>query len=447
MSSPKRKLFIKTYGCQMNFYDSDRMTDLLAPLGYTTTDAMDEADAAILNTCHIREKAEQKMYSDLGRLNIVKQKRKQDDKDLLIVVAGCVAQAQGEAITQQAPYVSLVVGPQTYHRLPEYIARLHRQTGTFLDTDFPVENKFDHLPEPRNHTASAFLSIQEGCDKFCHFCVVPYTRGAEYSRPVEDVLREAALLINQGAVEITLLGQNVNAYHGIGPDGSEWNLGKLLFALAGLPGLARLRYMTSHPRDMHDELLAAHRDLPNVMPFLHLPVQSGSDRILQAMNRKHTIMDYERIIDDYRKARPDIAFSSDFIVGYPGETDQEHQQTLKLIDRVKFAQAYSFSYSARPGTPAAALSDHVPPSIQSERLQELQDRVHQHQIAFNESHIGQVCSVLVEREGRQVGQVMGRSPWMQSVVLNGDLNTDKDKFIQVRITEANPNSVKGERVV
>lgn len=445
MSMPQRKLFIKTYGCQMNFYDSDRMADILTPLGYSVTDDVNDADAAILNTCHIREKAEQKMYSDLGRLNIVKQKRQQDAKDLMIVVAGCVGQAQGEAITQQAPYVNLVVGPQTYHRLPEYIARLHRQTGTFLDTDFPVESKFDHMPEPRSHGASAFLSIQEGCDKFCHFCVVPYTRGAEYSRPAADILKEAASLMAQGVIDITLLGQNVNAYHGIGPDGAEWNLGKLLFAMATLPGLARLKYTTSHPRDMHDELLAAHRDLPNVMPFIHLPVQSGSDRILQAMNRKHTVMDYERIIDTYREAIPHVAFSSDFIVGYPGETEQEHKETLRLIDKVKFAQAYSFSYSARPGTPAAGLNDHVASDVQSERLKELQDRVHMHQQAFNESFIGKTCDVLVERKGRQEGQVMGKSPWMQSVVLPGDLENDQNKIIQVRITHAGPNSIKGQR--
>lgn len=440
-----RKLFMKTYGCQMNFYDSDRMADVLAPLGYSVTDNVDEADAAILNTCHIREKAEQKMYSDLGRMNIVKKKRQGDGSDLLIVVAGCVGQAQGDNIMQQAPYVSLVVGPQTYHRLPEYMARLHRKEGMLLDTDFPVESKFDHLPEPSLQGAQAFLSIQEGCDKFCHFCVVPYTRGVEYSRSVDAVLREASLLIAKGAIEITLLGQNVNAYHGIGPDGQEWNLGKLLFALAELPGLVRIRYTTSHPRDMHDELLAAHRDLPNVMPFIHLPVQSGSDRILQAMNRKHTIMDYERIIDTYRTARPDIAFSSDFIVGYPGETDDDHKRTLVLIDRVKFAQAYSFSYSARPGTPAAVLSDHVPSEVQSERLHELQDRVHVHQLAFNQSHVGSILPVLVEREGRQEGQVMGKSPWMQSVILNGNLLQDKDRVINVRITQAGPNSIKGER--
>lgn len=446
MSGPQqRKLFIKTYGCQMNFHDSDRMVDVLAPLGYGLTDNIDEADAAILNTCHIREKAEQKMYSDLGRLNMVKRKRQGNGADLLIVVAGCVGQAQGNHILQQAPYVSLVVGPQTYHRLPEYMARLHRKEGVMLDTDFPVESKFDHLPEPTLQGVQAFLAIQEGCDKFCHFCVVPYTRGAEYSRAVDDILREASLLIAKGAIEITLLGQNVNAYHGIGPNGQEWNLGQLLFALADLPGLARLRYTTSHPRDMHDALLAAHRDLPNVMPFLHLPVQSGSDRILQAMNRKHTIMDYERIIDQYRKACPDMAFSSDFIVGYPGEADDDHKSTLRLIDRVQFAQAYSFTYSARPGTPAAALADHVSRHIQDERLHELQDRVHAHQLAFNQKHIGRVHPVLVEREGRQPGQIMGKSPWMQSVILEGNLHQDKNRIIHANITQAGPNSIKGER--
>lgn len=446
MEQEARKLYIKTYGCQMNFYDSDRMVELLTPLGYTTTDDIEEADTAILNTCHIREKAEQKMYSDLGRYNLVKQRKKQENKDLLIAVAGCVGQAQGDAILKQAPYVSMVLGPQTYHRLPEYISRIHRQNNKVLDTDFPVESKFDYLQTPQATGSSAFVSIQEGCDKFCHFCVVPYTRGAEYSRPVKDVVRDVEQLLAQGVVEITLLGQNVNGYHGLGADGSEWDLGKLLFELAPLPGLARIRYTTSHPRDMHDTLLAAHRDLDNVMPFMHLPVQTGSDRMLKAMNRKHTVDDYKRIIDQYYEACPGIAFSSDFIVGYPGETDEDHKQTLDLIDSVRYTQAYSFAYSARPGTPAAALDSQVSREVQSERLQELQALLNTHQLNFNTSCVNQVMDVLIEKSGKHEGQVIGRSPWMQSVVIDGDYSQDVGRIKPVVITRAAPNSLNGEYV-
>ncbi|RMD61241.1 MAG: tRNA (N6-isopentenyl adenosine(37)-C2)-methylthiotransferase MiaB, partial [Alphaproteobacteria bacterium] len=379
-----KKLYIRTYGCQMNVYDSARMADVLAPLGYVPASDPDEADLVILNTCHIREKAAEKVYSELGRLRALKEARARAGGRMVVAVAGCVAQAEGAEILRRAPQVDLVFGPQTYHRLPELVARAARATGGVLDTDFPVESKFDHLPQAAAPQGpAAFLSVQEGCDKFCTFCVVPYTRGAEQSRPVAAVIAEAERLVAAGAREITLLGQNVNAYHGIGPDGRPWGLGRLIRRLAEIEGLMRLRYTTSHPRDVDDELIAAHEAEPKLMPYLHLPVQSGSDRILEAMNRRHGADDYRRTVARLRAARPDLALSSDFIVGFPGETDSDFAATLHLVADIGFAQAYSFKYSARPGTPAAALPGQVPDEVKAARLAMLQEVLDDQQTAFN----------------------------------------------------------------
>lgn len=453
---PQKKLYIKTYGCQMNVYDSERMADMLVPLGYTTTDSPDEADMAILNTCHIREKAEQKVFSDLGRLRDKRDERRAKGSDTVIVVSGCVAQAEGEEIIRQAPYVDIVVGPQTYHRLPELIATATRAADKarkpgqkmglgMVDVDFPVESKFDYLPQTTESKATAYLSVQEGCDKFCTFCVVPYTRGAEYSRPAKDILAEAKHLLSLGAKEITLLGQNVNAYHGEGLSGTEWGLGRLIRELADL-GLGRIRYTTSHPRDMDQDLIDAHRGVPALMPFLHLPVQSGSNRILEAMNRKHTAQAYLDIIDRLRNARPDIGLSSDFIVGFPGETEKDFEETLDLVERVDYAQSYSFKYSIRPGTPAGALENQVPEEVKASRLQQLQNLLNEQQMAFNEKTVGTTQSVLLDRKGRQAGQLIGRSPYMQSVVVDAP---DRlfGQVIDVRINQAHPNSVSGTIVV
>ncbi|MET4806834.1 tRNA (N6-isopentenyl adenosine(37)-C2)-methylthiotransferase MiaB [Limibacillus sp. MBR-115] len=441
-----KKLFIKTYGCQMNVYDSVRMADVLAPLGYRPTEQADDADMIILNTCHIREKAAEKVYSELGRLRQLQEKRTQEGGRLLLGVAGCVAQAEGEEMLRRAPQVDLVFGPQTYHRLPEMVTRvLGRVSGAsgLVDTDFPAESKFDALPEEAaSQGAAAFLTIQEGCDKFCTFCVVPYTRGAEFSRPVSSLLDEAKKMVATGAAEITLLGQNVNAFHGEGPDGKTWGLGRLLRALAEIDGLARLRYTTSHPRDMDDELIEAHRDLGVLMPFLHLPVQSGSDRILDAMNRRHTAEDYLRIIDRLRGARPDIALSSDFIVGFPGERDQDFADTLKLVTEVGYAQAYSFKYSPRPGTPAAAVEDQVDETVKAERLAMLQQLLNAQQLAFNQGSVGRVVPLLLERKGKFPGQLVGRSPHMQSVHVQAP-DRLLGKIVQVEIEGAHANSLSG----
>lgn len=416
-----KKLYIKTYGCQMNVYDSARMADVLAPLGYAPSDTPDGADMIILNTCHIRERAEEKVFSELGRLRPLKSAK--TDGDMIIAVAGCVAQAEGAEIMRRAPYVDIVLGPQTYHRLPEMVARAARSAPGpdgkgrgILDTDFPAEAKFDFLPaESVAPGVSAFLSIQEGCDKFCTFCVVPYTRGAEYSRPVAAVLIEARRLVAAGARELNLLGQNVNAYHGEAPDGGSWGLAPLAYALAEIPGLERIRYTTSHPRDVDEALIRAHGDLPQLMPFLHLPVQSGSDRILEAMNRKHTAAHYLSLIDRFRAARPDIVFSSDFIVGFPGERDEDFRATMALVEEVGFVQAFSFRYSPRPGTPAAAIEDKVPDAVAQARLLELQDVLERRQRAFFAGMIGRTLDVLFEKPGRHDGQLIGRSPYLQGV--------------------------------
>ncbi|MCA8933354.1 MAG: tRNA (N6-isopentenyl adenosine(37)-C2)-methylthiotransferase MiaB [Rhodospirillaceae bacterium] len=442
---PKR-LYLKTWGCQMNVYDSARMADVLAPLGYATTDRPDDADLMILNTCHIREKATEKVFSELGRLRAARGRG--DRPDAMIAVAGCVAQAEGEEILARAPFVDLVFGPQTYHELPEMVALAERARGTpVLNTEFPSISKFDHLPGEHGAIGpTAFLSVQEGCDKFCTFCVVPYTRGAEFSRPVADIVEEARRLMAAGALEITLLGQNVNAYHGAAPDGATWGLGRLLTALAeALPELPRLRYTTSHPRDVDAELIAAHRDLPQLMPFLHLPVQSGSDRILKAMNRRHGAEDYRRTVDALRAARPDLALSSDFIVGFPGETDADFAATLRLVNEVGFAQAYSFAYSARPGTPAAALPGQVEDAVKSDRLAALQQLLSAQQAAFNHATVGTVQPVLLEKPGRHSGQAAGRTPYLQAVTLDASERLI-GSVVDVRITEARANSLAGEAV-
>jgi len=415
-ASVTRKLFIKTYGCQMNAYDSARMADVLAPLGYAPCEAADGADMVILNTCHIREKAAEKMFSELGRLKPLKVRKARDGGRMILAVAGCVAQAEGGEILARAPHVDIVLGPQTYHRLPELVAQVTRAAGAVLDTEFPAEAKFDALPETTQAPGvSAFLTIQEGCDKFCTFCVVPYTRGAEFSRPAADVIAEARRLVALGAREITLLGQNVNAYHGEAPDGGNWGLGALVRGLAPLEGLERIRYTTSHPLDVDDALVAAHAEVPQVMPFLHLPVQSGSDRVLAAMNRRHRADDYRATVARLRRARADLALSSDFIVGFPGESDEDFEATLALVREIGFAQAYSFKYSRRPGTPAASLPGQVPDAVKAERLAILQALLREQQHRFNDATVGRVLPVLFEKRGRHGGQLVGRSPYLQPV--------------------------------
>jgi tRNA-2-methylthio-N6-dimethylallyladenosine synthase len=437
----------------MNVYDSERMADLLGPLGWTAATTADEADLVVLNTCHIREKASEKVFSELGRLRKVKEERRAAGGDgPMIAVAGCVAQAEGDVILERAPYVDIVMGPQTYHRLPELVARAERQRGAggpgrgILSTDFPADVKFDHLPAPAAEGPSAFLSVQEGCDKFCTFCVVPYTRGAEYSRPAAKVLAEARALVASGAREITLLGQNVNAYHGESPQGGgEWGLGRLTRALADIDGLERIRYTTSHPRDLADDLIEAHRDVPALMPFLHLPVQSGSDRILRAMNRGHTADHYKALVGRLRDANPDLALSSDFIVGFPGETDRDFQATLDLVAEVGFVQAYSFKYSPRPGTPAAALDGQVPEDVQAARLAALQTMLVDQQGAFNRACLGRDMDVLLDRRGKRPGQLVGRSPYMQPVHLT-DAEDLFGRILRLRITEVTAGSLTGARL-
>ncbi|KXV13796.1 (dimethylallyl)adenosine tRNA methylthiotransferase [Acetobacter malorum] len=445
-STAPRGLHVITWGCQMNVYDSARMSDVLRPLGYQPVDAPDAADMIILNTCHIRDRAAEKVFSELGRLRKIKEARETAGQPTIIAVAGCVAQAEGQEILARAPYVDIVLGPQTYHRLPEMVARAARAGGAVIETDFPAEQKFDFLPDtaapqtPGNLTA--FLTIQEGCDKFCSFCVVPYTRGAEVSRSVTSVLAEARRMVESGVQDISLLGQNVNAYHGTGPDGEVWDLARLAYALAAIPGLNRIRYATSHPRDMDDALIAAHRDLPELMPYLHLPVQSGSDKILRAMNRGHTADDYREIVRKLHAARPDLALSSDFIVGHPGETDEDFEATMQLVRDVTFAQAYSFKYSQRPGTPAAGAPLQVPEDVKDARLQALQALLREQQDAFNQSLVGQTVPVLFTSEGRKPGQISGRSPWLQPVHVTGSPDLI-GREVPVRITERLTNSLNG----
>ncbi len=447
--NPTKRLFIKTYGCQMNVYDSQRMRDLLAPLGYRPVDAPDDADLIVLNTCHIREKAAEKMYSELGRVRQLKQARgAEGDEGMIVVVAGCVAQAEGEEIRRRAPVVDLVVGPQAYHRLPELIARAHRSAGEALAVDFDVDAKFDQLPAPRADGPTAFVTVQEGCDKFCTFCVVPYTRGAEWSRPVDQVAAEARALVAQGVREITLLGQNVNAYHGAAPAGDVrgrevWGLGALVRHLARIDGLERIRFTTSHPRDMDDDLIAAFADEPKLMPYLHLPLQAGSDRVLKAMNRGHTVETYHAILERLRAARPDIAISGDFIVGFPGESDADFEQTLEAVRAVGYAQAFSFKYSVRPGTPAAGAPAQVPEDVKAERLARLQALLSAQQSAFNDAQIGRRLPVLLEKPGARPGQLHGRSPYLQAVHVEGPAAL-LGAIVDVKVTGATRNSLTGQ---
>ncbi|MCE2516438.1 MAG: tRNA (N6-isopentenyl adenosine(37)-C2)-methylthiotransferase MiaB [Alphaproteobacteria bacterium] len=442
-----KKLHIKTYGCQMNVYDSDRMADVLAPLGYSASDNATDADMVIINTCHIREKAAEKVFSELGRLRKWKEGQRLQGRDVKIAVAGCVAQAEGQEISRRAPWVDVVVGPQAYHRLPELITDIDPASrNAVIDTDFPVEDKFDFLPE--EHTPrgpAAFLSVQEGCDKFCTFCVVPYTRGAEFSRPAASILTEARRLVDNGSVELSLLGQNVNAWAGEAPDGRDWDFARLLRELAEIDGLKRLRYTTSHPKDMTLDLIHAHAEIPQLMPYLHLPVQAGSDRILDAMNRHHSRDDYFRIIDQLRDVCPDMALSGDFIVGFPGETDRDFADTLNLIDRVGYASAYSFKYSPRPGTPASMRDDQVDEGVKSERLAGLQQLINAQQLAFNKAKVGDVMDVLIERPANKDNQKAGRSPWMQAVHFPATTGEIGD-IVSLRITDAHQNSLSAEMV-
>jgi tRNA-2-methylthio-N6-dimethylallyladenosine synthase len=445
-SAQGQRVFIKSYGCQMNAYDATRMADLLTPEGYAETQTIEDADLVILNTCHIREKADDKVYSELGRVNETKIARLASGKKTTIAVAGCVAQAEGKVIFSRSPAVDLVIGPQNYHRLPDLLKR-SGQGRRIVDTDFAIEDKFDFLPMPdraasQRRGPAAFVTVQEGCDKFCTFCVVPYTRGSEVSRPATKILDEIRVLADQGVKDFTLLGQNVNAYHGAGPDGRDWDLAALLFAAVRVNGVKRLRYMTSHPRDMNDALIAAHRDLPELMPYLHLPVQSGSDRILASMNRKHTATEYLHMIDAVRKARPDIALSSDFIVGHPGETDADFAATMALVKEVGYAAAYSFKFSPRPGTPAASEDEQVDETIKNARLAQLQELIRDQQTAFNRASIGKTFDVLIEKRGRNPGQVGGKSPYLQAVHCDGEQSLI-GRIMPVTIISQSSNSLLG----
>jgi tRNA-2-methylthio-N6-dimethylallyladenosine synthase len=437
-----KRLFIKTYGCQMNVYDSARMADLMAPFGYAVAAGPEDADLVILNTCHIREKAAEKTFSELGTIRRYQRAREREGGRMIVAVGGCVAQAEGAEILERAPFVDIVFGPQAYHRLPEMVARAAAEQ--VLDTSFPAEPKFDYLPETTaTPGVGAFLTVQEGCDKFCTFCVVPYTRGAEYSRPAAEIIAEADRLAAAGAREITLLGQNVNAYHGASPAGGEWGLGELIGALAAIPGIVRLRYTTSHPGDVDDGLVAAHRDVPALMPFLHLPVQSGSDRVLAAMNRRYTAAQYRRTVERLRRARSDIALSSDFIVGFPGESEDDFRATTDLVRDIGYAQAFSFKYSPRPGTPAASAPDQIPEPVKAERLAILQALLHEQQRAFNQFCVGEVLPVLFEKLGRHPGQLVGRSPYLQSV--HAEAGAERiGEIVPVTIRAALPNSLAGE---
>jgi tRNA-2-methylthio-N6-dimethylallyladenosine synthase len=435
-----RRVFVKTYGCQMNVYDSERMVDALAPGGWRATDTMEDADLILLNTCHIREKAAEKVYSELGRIRKIVDARRASGADAMVGVAGCVAQAEGEEIARRAPLVDLVVGPQAYHRLPDMIARVGAGERAVVETDFPAEDKFDHIKPTARKAPTAFLTVQEGCDKFCAFCVVPYTRGAEQSRSVARIEDEARALVERGVVEIMLLGQNVNAYHGADEDGSARSLAQLIDRLARIDGLERIRYTTSHPNDMTDDLIAAHADQPKLMPYLHLPVQAGSDRVLKAMNRRHDAESYIRLIERIRAARPDIALSGDFIVGFPGETEADFQATLDLAAEVRYAQAYSFKYSSRPGTPAADLAGQVDEAEKADRLARLQARLEADQQAFNDGFVGRRATVLFEKRGREPGQLVGRSPWLQAVHAPAP-DTALGRIVEVDIAGAGRNSL------
>jgi len=444
-----RKVFVKTYGCQMNVYDSARMEDALAREGFAPTSAMDDADLVLLNTCHIREKAAEKVYSEIGRIRRLKEARSTTNRPLTLGVTGCVAQAEGGEIMARAPSVDLVAGPQTYHRIGEIVRDAERGARPVV-TEFEIEEKFSKLgagtpSQIRARGVAAFLTVQEGCDKFCTFCVVPYTRGAEVSRPVIQILEEAQQMADAGVREITLLGQNVNAWHGKGANGRSWRLGELLFALSEIEGIERLRYTTSHPVDMDDSLFDAHRELSKLMPYLHLPVQSGSNRILKAMNRHHSTQDYIEIIERMRQVRPDIAISGDMIVGFPGESDADFEASLELTRKIGYASCFSFKYSPRPGTPGAELPDQVPETVKSQRLKELQALLNEQQLSFNLACVGKQCPILLEKKGRREGQLIGRSPWLQSVVVDASLG-EPGQMVHVEITGARPNSLTGTAI-
>src|ERR1700759_636391 len=445
--TPPRKLHIKSYGCQMNVYDAQRMVDTLAPEGFVETANAEDADLVILNTCHIREKASEKVYSELGRLRVAREEAARQGRDMKIAVAGCVAQAEGEEIIHRAPVVDIVVGPQSYHHLPQLLERASRE-GKAIETEFPPQDKFDFIPQPKQSAIrarglSAFVTVQEGCDKFCTFCVVPYTRGAEVSRPVGRIVDDVKRLAENGVRELTLIGQNVNAYHGEGSDGKSWQLGKLLHRLAAIPGIARLRYSTSHPKDVDDSLIEAHRDLAPLMPFVHLPVQSGSDRILSAMNRKHTVKDYLDVIARFRRVRQDIAFSSDFIVGFPGECEQDFSATLALVTQIGYAAAYSFKYSPRPGTPAADIRETVSTADMDERLARLQELIDSQQSAFNKAAIGTTMDVLFERPARNPGQIVGPTAYLQPAHVRASPDII-GQVLPVKIDSLERYSLKGE---
>ena len=436
-----KKVFLKTYGCQMNVYDSERIMESLSENGYKQTNNLNESDLIIFNTCHIREKAAEKLYSDIGRLKKIRKEKK-------IIVAGCVAQAEDKQIIQRMPEVDLVIGPQTYHKIPDLVSKLNKKVK-YVETDFPIENKFNLLKKRvrSEKKPSAFLTIQEGCDKFCTFCVVPYTRGAEYSRTTKELIEETKQLLSQGVSEITLLGQNVNAYHGEGLNGGISNLADLIYELSKLAGLERIRYTTNHPVDVNQELIDAHRDIKKLMPYIHLPIQSGSNRILKLMNRKHTCEEYIEIIEKIRNARNDIALSSDFITGFPGETDKDFELTIDLVKKIKYAQAYSFNYSPRPGTPSADYEKQIPQNIKSERLKLLQDILKQQQLEFNNQSKGKIVSILIERKGREIDQLVGKTPYMQSVFFKNIENKSKiGDFIDVKIDTIKVNNLSGELV-
>ncbi len=455
MSSNTKKIFIKTYGCQMNVYDTERMMDVMAHEGYVATETSDDADLVILNTCHIREKAAEKVYSDIGRLRVQKDKRaKKDGKQSILAVGGCVAQAEGDEIHKRAPVVDMVFGPQTYHRLPQMTEEADKrkkrgERPRIVDTDLAVSEKFESLSKKDiNQKKTAFLTVQEGCDKFCTYCVVPYTRGGEFSRSYEDVIEDAKKLNKAGVLEVTLLGQNVNAYHGMSTTGKEWSLAEMIRHLADTTNFKRIRYTTSHPHDMTNELIAVHGEVAQCMPYLHLPVQAGSDKIIKAMNRHHSISSYLKIIDDIRAVRPDIALSGDFIVGFPGETDADFQKTMDVVRRVNYAQAYSFMYSERPGTPAANWEHQVEDHVKSERLAELQEELGRQQRAFNDLSVGKTMGVLLERTGKKDNHLVGRSPYMQAVHVEVGEGRQAEQYfgalVDMKIISAGPRSLKGE---
>lgn len=440
----EKHYYIKTFGCQMNVYDSDRIANILESLGYKETSTPKSADLIIFNTCHIREKAAEKVFSDLGRAYNIKLERAAEGLNTIIGVTGCVVQAEDKQIAVRAPYVDFATGPLTYHRLPEILAKIGRKTGkTLIDTEFPAESKFDFLPANRSQGGCSYLAIQEGCNNFCTYCVVPYTRGVEYSRPVSEIIEEARRMVAGGSSELNLLGQNVNSYHGEDQNGKERNLAYLLRQLAEIEGLQRLRYTTSYPADVDDDLIACHHDLPQLMPYLHLPIQSGSDKILKAMNRRHTSGDYLRVVEKLLKANPDIRMSSDFIVGFPGEEDQDFQATLDIVNQVKFIQAFSFKYSRRAGTPAALMKNQVEEKIKKERLDILQNLLFSYQLKFNKESVGKIMPVLFDMKGRHKGQLIGRTPYMQN--LHTELGREYlNKIVAVRVTEATVNSLSGK---